>query len=532
MQRYQRFFVIAILAILLINNHSIPLWDQDEAAYAGFGFNMNESGNYLVPDFMYSDVHRKPPLHFWNIALSYKLFGYNEFAVRFPAFLAILGTILLMYYQGKKFLGKNKAFLGVLVIAGSLLVPTLSKISVTDGTLLFFSTLSAFGIINTLRTPNWQWVFLFWLGFALGILTKGPPIIIFTGAFVGILFLVHPKRMNLLKLHPWFFLPLALAPAFIWGYFTYLNDGGVFLKWMYDWYVLERINGAVFGQTGPIGTHLLGLCAFFMFFLMFIPRALGEMGKGMFQKNETATLLFSWFLAGWLLYEFSPSKLPTYVIAAHVPLAFMIAFQIEKGFPFKTIFDKLVTSLHFILQFSIGIALCLVPFFFQFPSNMWPFIVVLGLLLIGINLFILIKREHQKLYLLQLAGGIIFILTVWLIAPFLTPILSSSKQVASAIVSKNVGVKQVFIGHNFGEQPSLPFYLLKNGCQPIDVTQFSKEELVKAYTKKPQSFFVLNQEKYDFFCQTLGKTLPYQSVSTFIIDRKGKSDYYIVPANP
>ncbi len=532
MQRYQKYFVLAILAILLINNHSIPLWDQDEAAYAGFGYNMNESGNFLVPDFMYSDVHRKPPLHFWCIALSYKVFGYNEFAVRFPSFLAILGTLLLMYYQGKKFLGQRKAFLGVLVIAGSYLVTILAKISLTDGTLLFFSTLSAFGIIQTLRAPNWQWIFLFWLGFALGILTKGPPIIIFTGALVGILFLVHPLRINLLKLRPWFFMPLALAPAFTWGYLTYLNDGGVFLKWMYDWYVLERINGAVFGQTGPIGTHLFCLLGFFLFFLLFIPRALFDMAKGMVQKDETATLLFSWFLAGWFLYEFSPSKLPTYVIAAHIPLAFMIAFQIEKGFPYRTIFDKLVTNIHFIIQFMLGIALFILPYFLDFPAKLTILLIALGLLLISINVLLIYKRQHNNLYLYHLAGGMVFVFSLWAIAPSLTQLLSSSKQLGAAVNSKNASKQQVFIGHNFGEQPSLAFYLLKNGKQPIDATNLSNDELVKAYANAPQSIIVLNQEKYDFLCQALGKTLPYKSVSTFIVDRKGKSDYYIVPANP
>ena len=91
MHKNQWYIFLFIIVILIMNNWSIPLWDQDEAAYAGFGYIMNESGNWLVPNFMYSDVHRKPPLHFWNIALSYKLFGYNEFAVRFPSFLAILG---------------------------------------------------------------------------------------------------------------------------------------------------------------------------------------------------------------------------------------------------------------------------------------------------------------------------------------------------------------------------------------------------------------------------------------------------------
>lgn len=528
MQKKQWYIVLFIAALLLVNNWSIPLWDQDEAAYAGFGYAMNESGNWLVPDFMYSDVHRKPPLHFWNIALSYNLFGYNEFAVRFPSFLAIFGTLMLMFFQGKKFLDQNTAFKSIVLIAGSFLVTAIAKISVTDATVLFTSTLCAFGIINTLRNPNWKWVLLFWLGFALGILTKGPPIIIFSGAFVGLLFILHPLRLNLLKLHPWFFLPLALAPAFLWGYLTYLNDDGEFLAWMYDWYVLQRINGEVFGQTGPIGTHIVAMSVFFLPFLLFIPRALVSFGKEMLSKNETATLLFSWFLAGWLLYEFSPSKLPAYVIAAHVPFAFMLTLQLEKGIPFKNLFDKIFTSVHFFIQFSLGLALIIVPFYLQLPLIICISLLLLGLILVVITVVILLKRKETTVQRYQLGGALLFVFFAWTIAPQITQLINSSKRVAEYVSEFSPKVDHVFIGHNFGEQPSLPFYILKYGNIPTDATNYSNEELVSLYATQPKSVLILNKEKYDYICQSLGINLAYKTVSSLIIDRKEKSDYYII----
>jgi 4-amino-4-deoxy-L-arabinose transferase-like glycosyltransferase len=528
MQKNQWYIVLIIAILLLVNNWSIPLWDQDEAAYAGFGYTMNESGNWLVPNFMYSDVHRKPPLHFWNIALSYHIFGYNEFAVRFPSFLAIFGTLMLMFFQGKKFLETSIAFKSIVLLSGTFLVTAIAKVSVTDATVLFTSTLCAFGIINTLRNPNWKWVFLFWLGFALGILTKGPPIIIFSGAFVGLLFITHPQRLNLLKLHPWLFLPVALAPAFLWGYLTYLNDDGVFLAWMYDWYVLQRINGDVFGQTGPIGTHLVAMCVFFLPFLLYIPRALTSMGKGMFEKNETATLLFCWFLAGWLLYEFSPSKLPAYVIAAHVPFAFMIAMQLDKGIPFKTWFDKIFTSFHFTIQIALGLALGIVPFYLNLPLLMSVLLLILGLTLLSINGYVLYHRKNEQVQRFQLGGALLFILVAWTIAPQITQLINSSKRVATYVSSATPKASKVYIVHNFGEQPSLPFYLLKNGNLPIDATLFSNEELLQTYSSQALSVFLLNKEKFEYLNNHFGGNLPYVTVSALIIDRKEKSDYYIV----
>jgi 4-amino-4-deoxy-L-arabinose transferase-like glycosyltransferase len=520
--------IITMIAILLVNNWSIPLWDQDEAAYAGFGYNMIESGNWLVPNFMFSDVHRKPPLHFWNIALSYKLFGYNEFAVRFPSFLAILGTFMLMFFQGRKILSSENAFRGLVVLAGSFLVTTIAKVSVTDSTVLFTSTLCAFGIINTLRNPNWQWIGLFWVGFALGILTKGPPIIIFSGAFVGILFIVHPLRRNLLKLHPWFFLPLALAPTFLWGYLTYLEDNGKFLAWMYDWYVLQRINGGVFGQTGPVGSHLIAMTLFFLPFLLYIPRALSINVKGFFQKNEISTILFSWFLAGWLLYEFSPSKLPTYVIAAHLPFAFMISLQLGNGLPFKTLFDKLFTSFHFLVQILLSIALCIVPYYLQLPQNLIVLLMALGLVLLAITVVILIKRNSVKLHYFQMVGALLFILFTWLIAPHITQLIDSSKSVAKVISIHEPDANHVFIGHNFGEQPSLPYYLLIKGYEISDVAHLDPSQLYEKTKELSLNVFILSKEQYAFFCEQAGHIIPHKLISSLIIDRTGSAEYYIV----
>jgi|688.fasta_scaffold558609_2 hypothetical protein len=56
MQKYQWYILLGIIALLLVNNGSIPFWDQDEAAYAGFAYQMNETGNWQFHKF---DEHNK-----------------------------------------------------------------------------------------------------------------------------------------------------------------------------------------------------------------------------------------------------------------------------------------------------------------------------------------------------------------------------------------------------------------------------------------------------------------------------------------
>ena len=95
--RPHKYFMLAAFAFLLINlfliGYQMSLWDDDEAAYAGFALRMIETGDWVNPDYFWSDVHRKTPFHFWTIAISYLIFGVNEFAVRVPAALAVVITV-------------------------------------------------------------------------------------------------------------------------------------------------------------------------------------------------------------------------------------------------------------------------------------------------------------------------------------------------------------------------------------------------------------------------------------------------------
>ena len=211
--------IMAILIMLLfINNGNVSLWDQDESAYAAFAYKMNETGNYLIPDFYWSSMHRKPPLHFWNIAGSYKIFGVNEFAVRFPSALSIALLYLALYFFARKISGDRRMpIYSVIVLATCFFIPFIAKVSVTDATLLLFSTLCAIALYHVLEKQSLFWLLTFWICFALALLTKGPPIILFTGVLGLLILIFHPGRKGLLRLHPWFFSSAGISTSYLLG---------------------------------------------------------------------------------------------------------------------------------------------------------------------------------------------------------------------------------------------------------------------------------------------------------------------------
>lgn len=96
-----------LLAFVHISGTFIPLLENDSAQHAVMAMRM-----YLENDFfnLYRGVDvylDKPHLHFWLAALSYKIFGLNQFAYRIPA---LLFTLLGAYACFKLFadLYKNK----------------------------------------------------------------------------------------------------------------------------------------------------------------------------------------------------------------------------------------------------------------------------------------------------------------------------------------------------------------------------------------------------------------------------------------
>jgi 4-amino-4-deoxy-L-arabinose transferase-like glycosyltransferase len=517
---------LTIVLILFSGNQLISLWDQDEAAYAGFALNMLESDNWVVPDFMWSEVHRKTPLHFWNIALSYKLFGINEFSVRFPSSLMIFLTYVSIYIGAKPLFGDKTSIRSVVILCTSFFINSLAKISVTDATVLFFSTLCALAVLHILQYRSWWAVLVFWISFSLALLTKGPPIIVFMGIFVALLFITHPYRKNLWILHPWFFAPLALIPVAAWTWATSQQEGGTeFLSWMLDWYVLKRINDSVFGQTGPPGTHFLGLILFFIPYFMFLPKAFSTAFRSFFKDKGTDLLLGSWFIASWFIYEWTPSKLPAYVVAAHIPLALLISKSLntyeEQGLrPHKIWF-----IIQGILLAIIYSALLVVPYILKLPLyTRWLFGFSSILLLIGLSITIfLYKTKHffKVLFALNLS----FQVLAWvLLLPHIDSFKDSSKRIGLYTAAHAKKSSTVLIANDHGHPPSLPFYLRLNFGEVRE--EYDSEALIQKYMSKKPHVLILNEDLKAKALESI-PNLHYETISAVLIDRNQQAHYYI-----
>ncbi len=360
-------FISVLFGIQLFIGLDSPPWDQDESAYFGFSKNMLETGNYRIPEFPLSEPHRKTPLHFWVGVLAYKLLGYSYSSFRIFNLLFFIAALGVTYYFYREYdSGKNPfaPILSLIVLTTGFFLPLYSKIALTDIPLFFYSMTGIYSLWMVTRvdgndTPPpsslsfwdviseflkvWKWVLGFWVSVALGVLQKGPPILILLGGICLALLVFSPQRRKLAVLHPWLFLPLSLMPLLIWGKLAWDATNGEFILWLVDWYILRRTTGSVFGQSGPPGYYLVLLLFFFYPWSFYLPgmihnifRRSLKVGRTILQRKSLPSLshrdafLFGWFFSSYIFYELVPSKLPSYVLASYPIWAMWIAKSVRR----------------------------------------------------------------------------------------------------------------------------------------------------------------------------------------------------------
>ena len=546
--------------VLLIGNGRTLLWNQDEAAYAGFGLTMLESGDWLVPDFMWSDVHRKTPLHFWGIGGAYAIFGPSEWATRLTSVLAIMGMAGLLWVQGRRHFGEQVAWLSVVVAGTHIFTTFFTKMALTDGPLLFFETLAAFGILNVLRYRSRAWVVWFWVAIALGTLTKGPPIILFAGFFGLLLLIFHPRRWNLLRLHPWFFGPVAMLPVVAWGYGTYLRDGGVFLEWLYDWYVSRRVTGQVFGQTGPPGYHLGLFLAFGLPWLAFVPVAVASAFRGLrvayrsigaaptlLIPREPLMLMGLWLIAGWLPYEFTTSKLPSYVAAAYPAMMLLIAHQVillPTG-SIKRWWLAVPAYVQLVISVLLGCALVgLSALYLGWVAIVMSTIAAIGL--VGAPVTLLhqyrlhststptLSHRYRRRAMVYYVGCLLlfFVSTYGYIMPRASRVLLGGQYDAAAYLAAQPDLDpggHIVIAAKRGRPPSLPFYLRTLTGHPIREA-YDIDTLVRLYQSPETAALILSPSLAASLSDRMvaGAALDAYAIPTRYIDRTDTFTYIVV----
>lgn len=177
-------FWLLTAVILLLRAATLglyPLMDTTEARYGEMARIMVETGNWLTPHLDYNiPFWGKPPLQNWMSAVGIEIFGNNEFAVRFPHFLAGLGILFIVWQFSNSMTGNEKlAQKTVLILSTTLAFIISSGVVMTDTALTLGMTLALYGFYQKILHPD-KPIFshLFFVGISIGLLAKGPLVLV------------------------------------------------------------------------------------------------------------------------------------------------------------------------------------------------------------------------------------------------------------------------------------------------------------------------------------------------------------------
>ncbi|BBF92732.1 ArnT family glycosyltransferase [Blastochloris tepida] len=338
--------LLAALAVLcfLPGFFTIPPVDRDEARFAQATKQMLESGDYVDIRFQGEARHKKPVGIYWlqaGVVSAAEALGVPEartriWLYRIPSLLGAIGGVLLTYWAALAFVSRRGAVLAAAMMASSILLGVEARLAKTDA-MLFLTIIAAQGALAHayFRHARWsereEWLIpaVFWTGIGLGVLLKGP-IILMIAAFtiLGTGFATRSWRW-LWALKPGWGVPWALVLILPWFIAITLKTGGTFFDEAVGRDMLGKVAAAQEKHWGPPGYYLI---AFWVTFWPAAPMVLFAAPATWRDRLDPKVLfLAAWVIPAWLVFELVPTKLPHYVLPLYPALAILAARALEKG---------------------------------------------------------------------------------------------------------------------------------------------------------------------------------------------------------
>jgi 4-amino-4-deoxy-L-arabinose transferase-like glycosyltransferase len=272
----------------------------------------------------------KQPLFMWQMMLSYKIFGVNEFAMRFPSVILSCLTVYAAYRSGKILGNKNVGFYaGFLFVTSVYLMKLISgrvELDQNDTVFLTYISLSIWAWLEYYHTKKIFWVFLVGVFSGFAILCKW-----LVGLLVYMTWGVYSIFENKFQIKKYKGILLALLITII-----------VALPWqilILNWYPAEakfslELNGKHFtepvdGHEGPFSYHFTLIDRLFGDFVTYliIPAFIIFYFK---TTNKKACIsMFISVLAVYLFFSFAATKMPSFTIVVMLPIFLALAFLMD-----------------------------------------------------------------------------------------------------------------------------------------------------------------------------------------------------------
>lgn len=394
MLRIGALFLLTVLSYGFYNAY-LPITDPVESNYVLSAITMIKHNSWISP-MIYDQVwYDKPPLTYWALMITYKLFGISDFTSRIPNTLIAGGSVALMYhlvYRIKE--SKHIAIMSALILFSALQFWYISHAVITDGFLFFFS-LAIFGysyLAFTKKDANFM--VKAYGAAALAVVTKGPVGIVLPGLilclFVAMRWFSQKDNNNYtltedIKL---LFNPLGILLFIVlaspWYIAMYSIHGQEFISGFLGLHNMER---ALVSEHPKFNVWYYYLIIVPIALLPWTPAVIYQL-KNIKWKENFYLLGAIWFIVIVLFYSLVATKYITYTLPAIIPCIIWGAEAITNSFHNKSTSFKYIVT----IPLAIYVLLFLVASIVTPELNPVPLIVALILIV----LFTLLAKQYNN----------------------------------------------------------------------------------------------------------------------------------------
>jgi 4-amino-4-deoxy-L-arabinose transferase-like glycosyltransferase len=334
--------ILVSLMAFLPGFFQIPPVDRDEAYFAQATKQMIETGDYV--DIRYQDDvrYRKPVGIYWLQAAVVKTASAlgvpgaltTIWLYRMPSLIGAIGAVLATYWCALAFVGRRGAVLAALMMVASAILGVEARLAKTDAVLLF-TTVTAMSVLARVYLAPWRGgvrpglglLAVFWTALAVGILVKGPLILMVAGLAAATLSIIDRSARWLLALRPLSGIAWLLLLVLPWFIAIYARVGSQFLAGSVGQDMLSKVASSQETHGAPPGLYLV------LFFATFFPASmlagLAAPAVWAVRREPAARFLMAWLVPSWIVFELVVTKLPHYVLPLYPAIAILIAGAVE-----------------------------------------------------------------------------------------------------------------------------------------------------------------------------------------------------------
>jgi len=412
------FLILLCIAFFIPGFATLPPTDRDESSFAQASKQMIETGNYVDIRLKDKPRYKKPIGIYWLQSASVQLFNsqhLNEiWAYRIPSFVGATVAVVMTAALGSLLFGPMAGLLAAMMMAGCAVLNVEARLAKTDAALLGSIMVMQYALARAYLNKDMKWTVAaaFWTALAVGILLKGPIILLVLFSTLAWLRLSHKNIKWFKSLMPLVGIPYLLILVMPWFIAIALQSQGAFIEQSAGQDMLAKIwHGQNRGILLP-GLHLLAFLAVFFPFSLFALLAIPDTLKN--YKKPAVQFCLGWIVPTWIIFELSLTKLPHYTMPLYPAIALLSAKALLDGYPVLAEKDRrwwvaLVIGLWTMLGTAGTLGFILLPLLTEQVWNI-PQIIAGAILILtqGACLFLLFQRKTSSVVVMTL-GSLIFI---------------------------------------------------------------------------------------------------------------------------